>query len=58
MEVVHIHVPWRLGFQERGDHYKRAMESSRKSENPLGVFLGRAEADAEVLTGKRHVWID
>ncbi|KAG5392968.1 hypothetical protein IGI04_022931 [Brassica rapa subsp. trilocularis] len=27
MEVVHIHVPWRLGFQERGDHYKRAMES-------------------------------
>jgi len=28
MEVVHIHVPWRLGFQERGDHYKRAMESS------------------------------
>ena len=27
MEVVHIHVPWRLGFQKRGDHYKRAMES-------------------------------
>ncbi|CAG7894150.1 unnamed protein product [Brassica rapa] len=51
-------LPWRLGFQERGDHYKRAMESFRKGENPLGVFLGRAEAVAEVLTGKRHVWVD
>ncbi|KAG5396866.1 hypothetical protein IGI04_018680 [Brassica rapa subsp. trilocularis] len=29
MEVVHIHVPWRLRFQKRGDHYKRAMESYR-----------------------------
>ena len=27
MEVVHIHVHWRLEFQEHGDHYKRAMES-------------------------------
>ena len=28
MEVIHIHVSWILGFQERGDHYKRAMKSS------------------------------
>ena len=27
MEVVCIHVLWRLGFQECEDHYKRAMES-------------------------------
>ncbi|KAF2540892.1 hypothetical protein F2Q70_00034420 [Brassica cretica] len=32
------------------------LEEQRKGENPLGVFLGRAEAVAEVLTTERQVW--
>ncbi|KAG5414526.1 hypothetical protein IGI04_002093 [Brassica rapa subsp. trilocularis] len=37
---------------------KRQEINLRKGGNPLWMFLDRAEADAEVLTTGRQVWVD
>ncbi|KAL0708677.1 hypothetical protein Bca4012_075103 [Brassica carinata] len=49
--VVGYHVDARYAEMEKD-------KLRRNGENPLGVFLGRAEAVAEVLTTERQVWVD